>query len=221
MKKTIAIMLTVLLVLSISATAFAAESTPVASRASYQEVLDKLNREYGTDAHFATELERSEYGIEDFDITISVEEFESQMRRDIEANIQANNDAISKSQKLNSVKVEESGSGICGKASFGSTPKSSFTVTRSKNVAGATVYLSATVSNSSYWHYTSIGSVWTTYLAGYNSTPAFAARTYNYSLIDARRTCAVSLYGYTVGNWGVILDNNAYRYAEFWAGSGM
>lgn len=221
MKKVLAILLSVLMMLSISVTAFASENKPSMPQNAYQEVLDKLNKEYGTDVHFATNDECSEYGIKNTKITVSVEEFESQMRKDIETNIKANEDALRSSKKLNSVKINESGKGICGKASEISGSKASSTVTRSKDVAGATVYLSATVNNSSYWHYTSIGSVWTNYLAGYNSTPAFGARTYNYSLIDARRTCALSLYGYTVGNWGVIIDNNAYRYVEFWAGSGM
>lgn len=221
MRKIISIMIVMFMMLSISVTAFAAECKPVVSVDSYQEILDKLNKEYGTNVHFATENERSELGIKDVDITVSLEEFESQMRKDIEASIKANEDALNKSKRLNSVKIEESGSGICGKASFSSNPKSSSTVTQSKDVAGATAYLSATVNNSSYWYYSSISSVWTTYLAGYNSTPAFVATAYNYSLIDARRTCAVSLYGYTIGNWGVIIDNNAYRYVEFRAGSGM
>ncbi len=208
MKKTIAFILTVIMLLSISATAFAAENTPAETRDSYQEILDKLNKEYGTNAHFATESERREFGIKDIDIKVSVEEFESQMRSDIEANIKANNEAISSIEKLKSVKIEESGSGICGDESFISDPKGS-TVTRTKNVAGATVHLTATVEKSSYWYYRSIGSVWTTYTAGYNSTPAFAARTYNYNLIDSRRTCAVSLYGYTVGNSNITQTNVA------------
>lgn len=69
--------------------------------------------------------------------------------------------------------------------------------------------------------YSSINSVHTEYLVGNNSKPPFYANTYNYSLIDARRTCATKLYGYTLGDYGTIIDSNAYRYVEFWAGSGM
>lgn len=69
--------------------------------------------------------------------------------------------------------------------------------------------------------YSSINPVHTEYLAGNNSKLPFYANTYNYSLIDARRTCATKLYGYTLGDYGTIIDNNAYRYAEFWAGSGI
>lgn len=224
MKKITSILLTALLTLSIGKTAFALELAPtLQSRPNpYQEVLDKLNKEYGTDVHFATNEEIRDLGIKAPYVTVSVKEFELQMKEDIEANIEANEDAYTSSQKLASVKTEDAGSGECKVPDTSFGVKASSTITRSKDIAGATTHLTATVNNSAgYWKYSSIGSVWTTYQAGYNSTPAFSARTYNYSLIDTRRTCALSLYGYTVGNWGVILDNNAYRYVEFWAGSGM
>ena len=72
-----------------------------------------------------------------------------------------------------------------------------------------------------YCAYSRINQVYTSYLAGVNSKPPFYANSYNYDLIDTRRTCALRLYGYTLGDYGTIIDSNAYRYVEFWAGSGM
>ena len=41
------------------------------------------------------------------------------------------------------------------------------------------------------------------------------------SIIDAGRTYAFNLYGRTFTSSGVILDQNAYRYVDFWAGKNM
>lgn len=226
MKKFISLFCVLALMLSLSSVAFAAEidmDTEIGDLklcSTYQDVLDMLNKEYGTNVHFPSAQECKEYGITSGKIDVSLEEFETQMRKDIEANLRANAEATAAAQKLDKSQSLRSGSGVCKKSEV--EVKSAYYVTRSKDVDGATVHLEATVNdNGGYWRYSSISEVYTTYLADYNTSPGFIASSYNYDLIDALRTCAVSLYGYTVGNWGVIIDNNAYRYVEFWAGSGM
>ena len=226
MKKIISLFCAFALMLSLSSVAFAAEidmDTEIGDLkpySTYQEVLDMLNEEYGTNVHFPSAQECKEYGITVEEIDVSLDEFEAQMRKDIEASLRANAEATAAAQKLDKSQSLKNGSGVCKKSEV--DVKSAYYVTRAKDVEGATVYLEATVNdNNGYWRYSSISDVYTYYLAGYNTTPAFGATSYNYDLIDALRTCAVSLYGYTVGNWGVILDDNAYRYVEFWAGSGM
>lgn len=54
-----------------------------------------------------------------------------------------------------------------------------------------------------------------------DSKPAFGAQSYNYQFADARRTCDVWLSGCLYDDKGSIINKNASRYAEFWAGSGM
>lgn len=186
----------------------------------YQEVLDKLNREYSMDIHFLTPEEQNLYSIaEQRNIDITPEEFENNLREQIIENNRAKAEADEKIAELEKKDIVESGRGICSPVSI---TRATATVTRSKTTEGATVHLNATVSNKpGYWMYSGIHSVYTTYVAGENSNPPFHANTYNYSLIDARRTCATKLYGVTLGDYGTIIDSNAYRYVEFWAGSGM
>lgn len=216
MKKTIATFIVSIMVCAMATTAFAMDT----KKDEYQMVLDKLNEEYSTDVHFAAENEAMFYSSSSR-VDITPEEFEKYIRKMIVENEKANKEAEDSAKILKTKKICEQGEGICGQMS-GATIRASSTVNRSKKVAGATVHLNATVTNSpGYWMYSSINDVATTYSAGENTAPAFLANTYNYSLIDARRTCALNLYGYTVGDYGVIIDNNAKRYVEFWAGSGM
>lgn len=226
MKKIISLFCAFALLLSLSSVAFATEidmDTEIGELklcSTYQDVLDMLNKEYGTNVHFPSDQECKEYGISVEKIDLSLEEFEAQMRKDIEANLQANAEAIAATTKLEKSKIVESGSGVCTESDL--IVLSTYEdVVRYNQVAGATVYLTATISDSLYWHYTEIKKVQTFYTKGNNSTPAFSARTYNYELIDSRRTCALHLYGFTCSDYGVIIDNNAVRYVEFWAGNGM
>lgn len=216
MKKIIAIFIAGIMVCAMATTTFAMDT----KEDEYQMVLDKLNEEYSTDVHFAAENETMFYS-SSVRVDITPEEFEQYIRKMIVENEKANKEAEESAKILKTKEICEQGEGICGQMS-GAATRASSTVNRSKKVAGATVHLNATVTNSpGYWRYSSINDVATTYLAGENTAPAFWANTYNYSLIDARRTCALNLYGYTVGDYGVIIDNNAQRYVEFWAGSGM
>lgn len=216
MKKTIAVLITCITVWAMATTTFAMDT----KEDEYQMVLDKLNEEYSTDVHFAAENEAMFYS-NPGRVDITPEEFEKYIRKMIIENEKANKEAEDSAKILKTKEICEQGEGICGQIS-GASARASTTVNRSKKVAGATVHLNATVTNSpGYWMYSSINDVATTYSPGENTAPAFGASRYNYSLIDARRTCALTLYGYTVGNYGVIIDNNAQRYVEFWAGNGM
>lgn len=215
-KKIIGILLLVIMMLYTALLVAADENEP------YQAVLDKLNKEYAMDIHFMSIAERYEYSVPaQRSIDITPEEFEVKMRKAITENARAKAEADRKYAELESRNIVKSGSGICDSVGIYST-RTSATVTRSKKISGATAHLTATVSNSpGYWRYSEINSVYTDYLEGVNSKPPFFSETYNYDLIDARRTCALRLYGYTLGDYGTIIDGNAYRYVEFWAGNGM
>lgn len=193
------------------------------SQNNYQSIIDKLNAEYGTDVHFATKDEMSKLGIEAEEIDISAKEFEAYIRSLIEANLTANHEAQIAFASLETQDICESGSGSCVAMDTEADvmPLTAYRTIRTKEVAGSYVRLTAIVNDTSYWKYSSIEDVYCYYIAGENTTPPFFAETYNYSLIDARRTCALKLYGYTMGNYAIIIDANAYRYVEFWAGSGM
>lgn len=178
---------------------FTTISVSAASEDPYQAVIDKLNKEYSMDIHFMNSEEFRAYSMEKQQkIDITPEEFEKNLREQIIENNRAKAEADKKFAELEAKDIIESGSGVCKPKN---TTRATATVTRGKVVPRATVYLNAKVSN--------------------NSKPPFHANTYNYSLIDSRRTCATKLYGYTLGDYGTIIDSNAYRYVEFWAGSGM
>lgn len=224
-KRTLITAVAILCTLSVctAANAYAANQSNenvVSDNHDYQRVIDKINSIYGTNVHFASDEEMKKYNIEVEPIDISVEEFEAYISEMVEADKEANamaeetardadySELYSVDQKKNMSATET--------AQPSATSKN---VNQSKKVSGATVHLSATVNNNGgFWKYSSINDVYTTYTANVNSSPAFGCRSYSYSLIDTRRTCALKLYGYTVGNYGVIIDSNASRYVEFWAG---
>ncbi len=267
-----ALVLSVGLVMSNSIVAFAAESDMdseignLKPNLTYQDVLDMLNKEYGTNVHFPSAQECKEYGIAVEEIDVSIEEFEAQMRKDIEANLRANAEAIAAVQKLDTCQILESGSGVCkttedidefeaqmrkdietnlranaeaiaavqkldtcqilesGSGVCKTTEDNeviSCDVLQAKVIDGAIVYLDATVNNYTYWYYKSINGVDVSYSEDICTPPKFELSNYTYSLVDTRRTCALKLYGHTIGSWGAVIDENAYRYVEFWAGSGM
>lgn len=187
----------------------------------YQQVIDKLNDEYSANVRFLTPEDGIPMQNYNAKINVSVDEFEKTLRAEILENNKAKKRADAAIARLENKTIEESGSGICT-TEMPAGLRSTYSVNREKKVEGATVHLNATVTNQTgYWVYGSINKVFTTYLEGVNSTPPFYCNSYNYDLIDARRTCAMRLYGYTLGNYGTIIDNNAYRYVEFWAGNGM
>ena len=78
----------------------------------YQAVLDRLNEEYGMQMRFATEEELAKVNFNFKDISdISIEEFEAQLRRDIDADNIANEQAKKKIEQLENKKIDDSGSG--------------------------------------------------------------------------------------------------------------
>ena len=113
--------LTLLIALSIglipanaSATAPNADNIRIANQP-YQQVLERLNKEYGTNVHFATSAQEARYNTRVEAVDVSVAEFEKYMHEMIEANQAANDEAIAKSARLISEKASASGSGICRK----------------------------------------------------------------------------------------------------------
>ena len=218
LKRRILIIFSMLAAFSFSLPVMAAEQQ---NTDPYQEVLDKLNEEFSTNVRFLTPEDGAAALYDADEINVTPEEFEKTLRAEILENNKAKKEADAAARNLQNELIEESGSGICT-TEMPAGLRSTYTVDREKNVSGATVHLNATVTNNAgYWAYSGINQVYTSYLAGVNSKPPFYANSYNYDLIDARRTCALRLYGYTLGDYGTIIDSNAYRYVEFWAGSGM
>ncbi len=218
MKKLFAVLLAVVLLMgAVSTIAFAAETSY--SKADYQAVLDKLNALYGTKIRFATEEELQENGFVPESIEISPAEFEKEILNQIVVCEAANREALAASERSRSMKVDESGSGIC-KSSRVVTQGATYPYYDIRPVTGANVHLEAVVNNyNGYWRFSRIEDVMTTSTQSI-PYPWFLAETYNYQFIDTRRTCALDLYGSTFDRYGTIVPN-AYRYVEFWAGAGM
>lgn len=194
---------------------------PYYSNDTYQQIIDELNEEYGTSVHFPSAEECEILDISFERITISPEEFERSLRADIEANMLANQEARVLADEITKSKIDEIGFGVC-QNNVELPDRTTYSVTQTKTVSGATVHMSATVNdNNNFWSYGTISSVWTTWQAGVNSTPAFQAQTYTYTFRDTRRTCFVELNGYTINSQLIIIDSNAYRSVEFYAGSAV
>lgn len=191
------------------------------SNDTYQQIIDELNEEYGTSVHFPSAEECEMLDISFERITISPEEFERSLRADIEANMLANQEARVLADEVAKSKIDEIGFGVC--QNNDELPnRTSYSVTQSKIVPGATINMSATVNNNNnFWQYGAISSVWTTWEPGVNSSPTFLAQSYTYTFRDTRRTCFVELNGYTVNSQLIIIDSNAYRSTEFYAGSAV
>lgn len=219
MKKLFLILLSLALLVGVVPTmAYVAEGNY--DNMEYQAVLEKLNAEYGTKTRFATSDELKIIGFEPEKIDVSPAEFEIEVLTAIEASKKANREALEASLKLQKVQIDESGSGIC-KPRNSISPMASYPYYHSKPVTGANVHLEAVVFDTGgFWKFSTIDSVWTTSSQSI-PFPWFAAETYNYDLIDTRRTCAINLYGFTIDRYGVIVDPAASRYVEFWAGTNM
>lgn len=186
----------------------------------YQAILDKLNAEYGTGARFATEKELAAVGMSKSAqasyLSMTALQFEIYMRTQIEAELKETAAANAAWEAIDSSRVVERGRLRGEKSSI--EVQTSKTVTRYKSVTGARMYLEATVDNTpGYWVYKTIKSAWTEA----SSFPAFVGDEFDYNLIDSRRTCALKAYGYVVNKDGIITNNSASRYAEYWAGNGM
>ena len=219
--KSISVLTSVIIIFSVGFSCFADEkSDSNDSTDPYQLIMDKLNEEYGTNVHYPTMEECELLNITFEKMTGPLDEFERNLRKDIDADLAATAEAKELARKGSSSEVEGIESGSCSDSK--EVLRSSQTVTRNKNVPGATVYLKATVSDyGNYWHYSSVQNVWATWTAGYNSTPMFFLESYTYSFRDSRRTCFVELYGCTMNSEMIVINSNAYRSVEFYASSGM
>jgi len=161
----------------------------------YQAVIDRVNARYGTKVRLATPEELKKVGLIPEKITISPEEFEAELIREIEASKAANLEAQEAASKLKRIKSDESGSGVCSPGRI-TTPMASYPYYHSKQVKGANVHLEARVFDTGgYWKFSSVESVWTTSTQSI-PYPWFFAETYNYEFIDSRRTCAINIWFY-------------------------
>jgi len=97
----------------------------------YQAVIDRVNARYGTKVRLATPEELKKVGLIPEKITISPEEFEAELIREIEASKAANLEAQEAASKLKRIKSDESGSGVCSPGRI-TTPMASYPYYHSK-----------------------------------------------------------------------------------------
>jgi hypothetical protein len=208
----------------------------------YQLVIDKLNEEYGTKVHRMTSDEQKKLGIKTEPVAVSLTDFENELRIAIIEDRRANREALAqivkagvsdiKMEPMNTrVKVSFDSTGELSSVSTGelssvstgelsSLSRVSSTATIYKIISGCSAYLQATASNAAgYWKFTSFGSTWTTWVNGRDSTPIFVSSTYGRKYLDGSRTCAIKYSGYTMDKYGNLINSNASRYVEFYAGS--
>lgn len=148
---------TIMLVFNYGAFVYADERIELNySNDTYQQIIDELNAEYGTNVHFPSAEECEILDISFERITISPEEFERSLRADIEANMLANQEARVLADEVAKSKIDEIGFGVC--QNNDELPnRTSYSVTQSQIVSGATVHMSATVNdNNNFWQYGTI-----------------------------------------------------------------
>lgn len=206
----------------------------------YQDILDKLNEEYGTSVHF--EKETRSGGVSSVQINMTPEEFESHIRSAIEMNIRANAEADEKIKSLETEYKEDTTYFTFEKKSSAKGDEYSAIIADDfdtkaaeranvvyayqdlKYVEGATISLGAYVNiDRGYWAFTDVFALEVLHVPALNGTLLFyPTEEGSYSFIDARRTCATEFNGEVKDETtGVIIDTNARRYAEFWAGKDM
>ena len=187
----------------------------------YQAIIDKLNEEYSMDMYFMEEddplFTEGILSSSRMRITMTPEEFEADLRQCIIENNRAKAEADRKMAELRTENIIETGSGSCSN-SYSVSPRVVKRSEQSKKISGATAHLVANVKNDTgYWKFSELIRLYTSYTKGVDSTPGFSATRYQYNIIDAGRTYAFNLYGRTFTSSGVIIDQNAYRYVDFWA----
>lgn len=109
MKRATCLLLAAILLFGISNTAFAAKQTgnetaqplTASDLSDYQDVIDRLNEEYGYSMSFAPEVFSRNNTFES-PTNLSVKEFETQLRKDIELDIKVNNEAKAAIESLGS-----------------------------------------------------------------------------------------------------------------------
>lgn len=250
--KKIGFILIILVIVSISTSVMATDNTitvvnetenlgKIHYDTTYQDILDRLNNEYGTDVHFETEKRSG--ATSSVQINMSLEEFEAHIRSAIEANLRANAEADEKIRRLAAENKEDTTYVIFEKVDFEKNEKYSAVIEDEfdkkivergnvvyayqdlKYVDGATISLGAYVNlDRGYWAFSSVFALDILHVPELNGTLWFYPDidSCSYSFTDARRTCATEFYGIVRDETtGIVIDTNARRYAEFWAGKDM
>lgn len=228
MKKILSIMMAIIVTISLSTTVFAVGKSDVTSP--YQEVIDRLNAEYGLEMRILSNDEKAKIspntGFTDY-TELTVEEYEEDLRECIEKHLSANKEATEKIHAIQnnskttwvSVPCKTFDSEEDLLAYFGDVgTKATSTGVQKKDIAGSTAYLACTIDDSPYYRYTDIIEILTSTSSLLHTPPLFYGQSSTYSLIDARRTCAINIEGYTTTADGTYIGT-ATRYVEFWAGS--
>lgn len=248
--KKLGFILIILVIVSISTSVMAIDNTitvvnenenleKINHDTTYQDILDRLNNEYGTDVHFETEKRNGDtYSVQ---TNMSFEEFEEHIRSAIEVNLRANAEADEKIKRLVAENKEDTTYVSFEKVDFVKDEKYSavfeaefdkksvergnvvYVYQDLKYVDGATISLGAYVNlDRGYWAFSSVFALDILHMTELNGTQLFYPNTGSYSFTDARRTCATEFYGVVKDETtGTVIDTNARRYAEFWAGKDM
>lgn len=207
----------------------------VAQEMTYQDVLDKLNAEYGTNAHFPEEKGNS--GVSSRTSELTLEEFEDRIRHAIELNLAANERADEAIKRLTPERIDESYSFAIDECSSQwdngklivtfdsqsglSARNTTYDYYNTKLLADTEVIAEGQVNCSrGFWAFSAVDSVIFDYQPYMDII--FIPESANYSFADTRRTFCLEAYGVvTEAFTDVVIDSNARRYVEFWAGSGM
>lgn len=241
-KKVLFLTSLVVVVAGLSTSVMAAENTVVTSNETekneivaqeltYQDVLDKLNAEYGTNAHFPDENSYRK-------INLTLEEFEVRIRHAIELNIAANEKADEAIKRLTPDRIEGSGNSIvigegssrwengklivtCNSQMASSTYSADYDYRNTKLLEDVVIELEGRVNcERGFWAFSSIDEILFDSYSYMDNI--FVPVRVNRDFADTRRTYYVEAYGeVTEAFTDVVIDSNARRYVEFWAGSGM
>lgn len=197
----------------------ASEEEIILKKQEYQEIMDKINKEYGTEVRFCTEeeLEYLRLYVDDENygriMDIPLDEYEEGLRVAVEDSIKANKEALEALSKYNEEDFTEwkpiNRIGIQSDTKF---------YYETQKITGATAHLEAVVGmESGSWRFNEINDAYTTYVPSVNGNIGFAAGRYGYSLQNGDRKCTVRYQGYTFDIYGQIIDDNVYRDANFTA----
>jgi hypothetical protein len=203
-----------LLSFNVSAASVPSESNNLAP---YQAVMNKINAEYGLNYHFPSKAELSKANLSNPDTfdanTVTVAQFENALQKVAESQSQENaqaksswNTALKKSATDDSLNTVESIEPMDASRDL------------TKAITGGTAeFLGIESDSGGYWRWTFFQS--TNVITDYNSdTARFFLSDYNYSFIDAHRTCAVNYIG-TLYNkilaWWIPSDST--QYVEWYA----
>ncbi len=188
MKKLTTLLLCVVTLFSLLFAAHAAD------RSEYQAVLDKINAEYGTNARFATPEELALIGSSLVDVTtLTLDEFEQSI---IKA-IQSINAGGSRQLPIQGERYESPYGDSAAR-----TVKAYY---ENKRLTDCTVHLSGTVSDANgFWQFAEISHAYASPIFNNNGV-GFSSTSYTYSFLDTRRTCSVTVSGWTMTQTGIYI----------------